>query len=54
MHHYNVETLSLFDAELEMINSKPEIKKIKGFLNELKHFKVQTVLDYKKRNDSQI
>ena len=40
-----------------MINNKPEIKnKLKGLLNELKKFKVQAVLilDYKKRNNSQI
>ena len=40
-----------------MINIKPVIKNIlKGLLSKLKKFKVQTVLvlDYEKRNDSQI
>ena len=40
-----------------MINTKPVIKnKLKGLLCKLKKFKVQTVLvlNYKKRNDSQI
>ena len=40
-----------------MINTKPVIKtKLKALLNELKTFKVQTilVLDYKKRNDCKI
>ena len=26
MHHYNVEILNLFDPELQLINTKPEIK----------------------------
>ena len=49
--------MNLFDPELQLINAEPEIKsKLKGLLNELKKFKVQTVLvlDYRKRNDSQI
>ena len=49
--------MNLFDPELQRINTEPEIKtKLKGLLNELKKFKVQTVLvlDYRKRNDSQI
>ena len=57
MHQYNVKILNLFDPELQLINTKPKIKnKLKGLLNELKKFKVQTVLvlDYKKRNDSPI
>ena len=57
MHHYNVEILNLFDPELQLINTKPLIKdKLKELLNELKKFKVQTilVLDYKKRNDCKI
>ena len=57
MHQYNVKILNLFDPELQLINTKPKIKnKLKGLLNELKRFKVQTVLvlDYKKRNDSPI
>ena len=51
MHCYNVEILNLFDLELQLINTKPVIKnKLKQFLNELKKFKVQTILalDYKK------
>ena len=57
MHHYNAKILNLFDPELQLINTKPVIKnKLKGFLSELKKFKVQTVLilDYKKRNDCKI
>ena len=52
IHHDNVETLNLFDPELELINTKPVIK----LLSELKTFKVQTilVLDYKKRSDHKI
>ena len=45
MHHHNVKILNLFDRELQLINTKPVIKnKLKGLLNELKKFKVQTVL----------
>ena len=49
---YNVETLNIFDPELQLINTKPIIKsKLKKLLNEFKKFKVQTVLvlDYKKK-----
>ena len=47
----------LFDPELHLINTKPEIKnKLKALLNELKKFKVQTtsVIDYKARNNRKI
>ena len=45
IHHYNVEILNLFDPELQLINTKPEIKnKLKELLSELKKFIVQTVL----------
>ena len=57
MHQYNVKILNLFDPELHLIKTKSEIKnKLKGFLNELKKFKVQAalVLGYKKRNDNHI
>ena len=57
IHHYNVRILNLFDSELQLINTKPVIKnKLKALLNELKKFKVKTVLvlDYKKRNDCKI
>ena len=49
IHHYNVEILNLLDPELQLINTKPVIKK--GLLKELKKFKVQTVLvlDCKKK-----
>ena len=53
-HRYNFEILNFFDPELQPINTKPMIKsKFKKSLNELKKFKVQTilVLEYKKRND---
>ena len=26
IHHYNIKILNLFDPELELINTKPEIK----------------------------
>ena len=57
MHRYNVEILNNFNAELQLINSKPMIKnKLKEMLSELKKFKVQAILilDYKKRNDAKI
>ena len=57
LRHFNLKILILFDPELQLINAKPDIKsKLKGLLNELKKFKVQTVLvlDYRKRNDSHI
>ena len=57
IHHYNVETLNIFDPELQLINIKPMTKnKSKKLSSELKKFKFQTilVLDYKKRNDHKI
>ena len=56
-HNYNVEILNLFDPELQLMNTKPVIKKkIKELLSELKRFKVHgiLVLDYKKRSDRKI
>ena len=45
VHCYNVEILNLFDPELQLINTKPTIKKkLKELLSELKKFKVHTVL----------
>ena len=46
VHCYNVESLNLFDPELQLISStKPTIKKkLKELLSELKKFKVHTVL----------
>ena len=45
VHYYNVETLNLFDPELQLINIKPVIKnKLKELLSELKKCKVQTML----------
>ena len=45
IHRYNDEILSNFDPELQLINPKPKIKnKLKELLNELKMFKVQTIL----------
>ena len=52
VHRYNIEILSFFDPELQLINTKPMIKnKLKELLSELKKFKVQTilVLEYEKR-----
>ena len=55
---YNVEILNLFDPELRLIYTKPVIiiNKLKRLLNDLRKFKVQTVLvsDNNKRNDRQI
>ena len=37
IHRYNIETLNLLDAELQLINTKPVIKnKLKEFLSESK------------------
>ena len=45
VHCYNVEILNLFYPELQLINTKPTIKKkLKELLSELKKFKVHTVL----------
>ena len=46
VHCYNVESLNLFDPELQLTSStKPAIKKkLKELLSELKKFKVHTVL----------
>ena len=52
IHHYNVKIRHIFDAELQLINTKAMIKnKSKELLSELKKFKVQTMLvsDYKRK-----
>ena len=57
IHYYKVEIWNPFDPELQLINTKPMIKKkLKELSGELKNFKVQTifVLDYKKKNDLKI
>ena len=37
VHRYNIETLNLFDPELQLINNKPMFeKKLKELLRELK------------------
>ena len=57
IRHYDDKILNLFNPELQLTNTKLVIKnKLEGLLNELKKFKVQTilVLDYKKRDDNQI
>ena len=57
IYHYNVEILTVFYPELQLINTKPTIKnKLKELLSELKKFEVQRVLvlDHKKRNDCKI
>ena len=45
--------MNIFDRELQLINTKPMVNKLKELLSELKQFKVQTILalDYKKKND---
>ena len=64
--HYFIKILNLFDPELQLINTKPIIKKInnkpiiknklKYMLSKLKNFKVHSilVLEYKERNDHKI
>ena len=57
IRQYDVKILNLFNPELQLTNAKLVIKsKLEGLLNDLKKFKVQTilVLDYKKRDDNQI
>ena len=57
VHHYNVDILNFFDPELQVINSKPVIKKkLDELLGELTNSTSQTisVLHYKKRNDHKI
>ena len=44
IHRYNVEILNILNQELQLINTKPMIKKkLKELLNKLKKFKVQTI-----------
>ena len=44
IHHYNATILNHFDAELQLINTKPVIKnKLKELLSKLKKFDVQTI-----------
>ena len=53
VHHFNMDILSLFDPELQLINIKPLIiNKLKKLLNELKKSKVQSILAlwYKKKD----
>ena len=57
VHHCNAEVFNIFDPELQLINTKPMIKrKLKELLSKLSNFKVQTilVLDYNKSNDRKI
>ena len=57
IRYYDVKILNLLNPELQLTNTKLVIKsKLEGLLNDLKKFKVQTilVLDYKKRDDNQI
>ena len=54
VHGYNIVILNHFDAQLQLIDTIPMIKKkLKDLLSESKKFKVQgiLVLEYKKRND---
>ena len=52
VHHYNVEILNLFDPELQLIKTIPVIRyKRKELLNELKKFKVQTLLILRLRKE---
>ena len=45
VHCCNIEILTLFHPELQLINTKPMIKKkLKELLSEFKKFKVQTIL----------
>ena len=57
VNHFNIEVLSIFDPELQLIYTKPIIKnKWKELLSEFQRFKVQTIwfFEYKKRNDNKI
>ena len=57
VHCYEIEILNLVDPELQLMNTKAMINyKLKALLNEMKKFKVQTILalDDKKRNNCQI
>ena len=57
VHHYDVEILNIFDPEIQLIKTKPMVKKrFKKLLSGLKKFKVQEplVIDYKKRNDHKV
>ena len=57
VHRSSIDILNLFDAELQLINTKPMIEnKLKEFLSELKKFKLQiiSILEYEKRNDCKI
>ena len=57
VRHSSIDILNLFDAELQLINTKLMIEnKLKEFLSELKKFKLQiiSILEYEKRNDSKI
>ena len=53
VHHFNMDILNLFDPELQLINIKPLIiNKLKELLNELKKFRVKSILVlwYKKKD----
>ena len=57
VYYYTAEILYLFDQELQLINTKPMIKKtLKELLSELEKFKDQTVLilEYKETVDCRI
>ena len=56
IHRYNIEVFNLFNPELTMIILPMIINKLKELLNELKKFKVHSilVLEYNKTNDRQI
>ena len=57
IRHYVTKILSLFDPELQLINTKPTTKnKLKELLSQLKKFKVYSMLvfEHKKRNDHKI
>ena len=55
LHRYNIEILKLFDPELQLINTKPLIKKkIKRISKRDEKLQRILVLEYKKRNNSKI
>ena len=45
VYHCNIETLNLFEPELQLINTRPLIKnKLKDLISELKMFKFHPIL----------
>ena len=55
LHRYNIEILSRFEPESELLNTRPMIEnELKELLSELKKLHTTLVLECKKRNDRKI